>query len=1778
MSDAPLPVEAASRPAAPRARPGLEALVLLAALALGAWLRFTGLNWDENQHLHPDERFLTMVETSIRLPGSLGEYFRTETSPLNPHNAGYGFFVYGTLPIFLVRAVAEWTGQTGYDQVTLLGRALSAGFDLISLALVYLLGARLYSRRVGALAALLSAFAVLQIQHAHFFIVDTFANTFILAALYFAVCVRDRGRWSDYALVGAALGMATASKIVGGAVAGAAVLAVILRVAAAPREQREVEAGRGLAGLVLAALVALLAFRVFQPYAFAGPGFFGLRPNPRWVANMAEILHQASGNVDFPPALQWADRTPVLFAWTNMVLWGMGLPLGLAAWAGWAWAALRLLRAEVHSHLIPVVWTGAFFLWQSSGFTPSMRYQLPVYPTLIVLAAWALWALWERAGRAHRRLAARLSAGALAGAVVLGAGLWGVAFTSIYTRPVTRVEASRWIYSHVPGVVNLALEGGTIEPVPVSMRFTLHAGRPHTASFVSQHQGAARLLRFTGLVDLVPESGPARLTIRLQESRDPATTIAQATAEGPFGGALDMPFDAVFESAPPLWSGHTYYLAVELEQGAALALIEPLEIVVDTPEGTQQQPIDLPDRSLALAAGETQVLYFNSGQSGQARAVLLPYATDLAVLPGPRGLRVELYEEAAGAGAPPLARGSLVEVLPQGETRIEIPLDRPVELRAEARYILHLSLVSGGALDLRGTVIVSESSWDDGLPLGLDGRSAGGRYSSANQELYWADDADENRDGVSDKLERIVRTLEQGDLLAITSNRQYGTIPRVPIRYPLTTAYYRALFGCPESEPVLRCGARITPETHAGELGYDLVAVFESSPTLGGIALSDQAAEEAFTVYDHPRVLLFARSESFSAEAVRAQLGAVDLSNVVHVLPGEAGGRPADLMLPADRLAEQRAGGTWSELFNRAGLLNRSDLAAVVAWWLLIAVLGWAAFPITQRALPGLADAGYPLARLVGLAVVAWGAWLLGSLRVPFGRATLVGVLLAMAGCSLALVWRERAAFLAELRRRRREIAWVEALALAFFLLALAIRLGNPDLWHPSKGGEKPMDLSYLQAVLRSTSFPPYDPWFAGGYINYYYYGFVLAAVPIRLLGILPTTAYNLAIPTFFALLALAGYSVGHNLVARWGAGLRTWPWRPPPARLAGTAAAVALVLLGNLGTARMLYEGLKRVGAGPDQAPAGFVVGWLQAARGTLRFLSLESQMPYALDSWYWDPSRAIPPGEGEAGPITEFPFFTFLYGDLHAHMISRPLAVAGLAWMLSWLLAAEAGRPRRAGPIVLSLALGGLLLGALRPTNLGDYLSYWGLGAAAAAAGAFARTRRLNLATIAEGALYAAALLAMAQLLYLPYHVWYGQGYGSVQAWNGGRTPLDAYLTIHGLFLFVLASWMACESVAWLAGTPISSLARLRPYAGALLAAALGALAVVVALAVLGYAIAPLVLPLMIWAGVLVLRPGLPIEKRLVLVLTGTGLALTFMVEAVVARGDISRMNTVFKFYLQVWELFAVSAAAALLWTIEAARRWRPAPRRLWGAGLALLVAGAAMYPLVASMAKIRDRWSSEAPRRLDGTAFMPYVTYHDLGQVVPLDEDLAAIHWLQDTVAGSPVIVEAHLPEYRWGARMTIYTGLPGVLGWNWHQRQQRVLAGDRLVWDRAFAITDFYLTPSDESARAFLERYDVSYVIVGSMERLFYGDWYPCLPESGGAAVRCNNSGRPLIEDCGEWCPLQVPPEACTPLDANAPELGLRCPTGGLDKFERLAEGGVLREAFRQGRTVIYEVVR
>jgi YYY domain-containing protein len=1544
----------------------------------------------------------------------IGDYFNTAKSTLNPHNRGYAFFVYGTLPMFIVRYTAEITGQTDVGALKLLGRQFSALADLGTIFLLYLIVARLYNRRTALLAAAFSAFAVMQIQQSHFFTTDLFVNLFAFLAIYFAVLILENREqivetinsdqayptslksllsnhlfWLSIAF-GVAFGMAMASKV------NIFPLALLLPGAFALRAWT-VDRGRWTTGavvqeidedsvagqrsavsnywtqiiiyLVVGGIAAFLSFRIFQPYAFDG-----ILPSEQWLANIAEQRVQARGDADLPWNLQWARRTH-LYSFKNLTIWGLGLPLGILAWAGFLYMGWRILKRE-WKHTLLWSWTAFYFIWQSLQFNPTMRYQLPIYPLLAMMAAWMVFEV-ARASKLKYTNYKLPTAQKIIGNLVIAFGLliliataaWAYAFHTIYVREEPRIAASRWIYQNVPGPINLHIQDANGEfysqPLPFFEGSTIQAGIPYDAHFNPQRDG---LLTEVVLGYVVNPSAPP-------ESDNPPQTLNL--------------------------------------------------LVLDTLN---------PDPEHVLA-----------------RASL---AKDFSPNKDPRG------------------------------EPLTLSLDQPVAVTAGQNYILRFATDSS-LLTFSGAAVANETDYDYPLPFRIEGYDGfGGIYRGGlTLQVYWDDNAD--------KLARFTETLDQTDYIFIPTNHQYAQITRLPERYPLTTVYYRELLGCPPERNIIECYRVARPGMFDGNLGFELEAVFETYPQIGPITINDQAAEEAFTFYDHPKVLIFKKSAEYDSERVTSILGAVDLANVVHLTPKEAASYKS-MLLTDDRLAGQRAGGTWSNLFDYNWLQNKYPVFGLVIWYAFVFLLGVLTYPIIRLVMPGLGDKGYALSRTLGLVLLAYVPWLLGSLGVPHTRLTIGLVFAAIAVTGLSLGWMRRDELREEWKSNRRQFLVIEGIFLSFFLFDLLIRLGNPDLWHPAKGGERPMDFSYFNAVIKSTTYPPYDPWFAGGYINYYYYGFVLVGTPVKLLGIVPSIAYNFILPTLFAIVAASAFSIGWNLIGKGKQEDERGSLSSffSPRFIAGLAAALMMVVLGNLGTIQMLFQALARLAApGGDIADMDFIQRIGYAAQGIYKTIAEGAVLPIGHGEWYWNPSRVIPPGPGNE--ITEFPFFTFLYSDLHAHMIVLVMTVFVVAWALATV------RAKRTS--LLSLVIGALVIGGLYPTNLSDIYTYLPVGLTAVAYAIWRASEVPELKwfpklsptvkRITWTVLSLALLTALSFWLYEPYRSTYSQAYSKLDPWTASHTPMTSYLIHWGLFLFLIFAWLVWETRQWMVATPVSSLNKLKPYH---LIIELALALVIVLLLYLAYrkvSIGWVALPLAAWAGVLLLRPDQPDTKRLVLFWTGTALLITIVVELFTVRGDIGRMNTIFKFYLQSWTLLSVSGGAALVWVLSDIHTWRPRWRNIWQAGLLVLFVGAALYTVTATTDKVSDRINPEAPHTFDSLEYMAHAEYWDT-EAMDLSQDYRAIRWMQDNVQGSPVIVEANCPEYRWCTRFTIYTGLSGVVGWNWHQRQQRALGPPTLVTDRVDAIGEFYNTTDIEAALAFLDKYDVRYIVVGQLEDIYY----------------------------------------------------------------------------------------
>lgn len=1752
----------------------IVAVLLVLVMMIGGYFRFTGLNWDDFVRFHPDERFLTgntapalgrgflsFTDTEPaevqynrcveRYPGTngVGGYFDAQCSDWNPHNVGQGLYVYGTLPLFTARIAAGVVADVkndniwlGYDGIFLVWRTISAICDMLVIVLVFMLGRRMHNRWVGLLAAALYAFAVFPIQQAHFGTTDPMTNLFVTLSILFAVRTQDSGKLFDYGGFGLAFGLALASRINILPIVGLILVVAVMRILpvlfgkVTPRE-RDRALVTNFAGLFLAGALTFLTFRIFNPYAFQGPGFFGILPNDRWLQDIKEAQFLVSGNADSPPNFQWVNRIDYLFPWQNMVLWGMGIALGLTGWLAWVWSGWRAVFGKPGGtrNLLLFGWILVYFGWLGGGWVASMRYFLPLYAPFAVLAAWMIWELIQRTDRPTIRAWRRFAAVGFGAFVLIFTFLWALMFTNIYHHQATFVQASEWVWENVPGdfamridgtdsdvpLLNIAFSNTLLErDHPIETYVLDGASRyvddvPQTATFTAHGSGTVSLVHAPHLGELNVDTDPETVTITVTHTNEQGTATLLATAtlidnlrrnEHPLGNPYDILFDEPFEVV----DGETYNFTVTVSGG--------------------------PIVSGSVMAYESQ------------------------------------WEESMPAK---------VCQLPDGLTLADDPPSGLVSAR-----------------DCNG-----RAPWE-------------GLLNMYSLNTDWED--------VDFKRDRMLTILEQTDYIIVPTNRRYDSQSRNPARWPLTTAFYDALFD--------------------EQLGFELVSYFQETFEFGPLRVSDQylpiynapewlnefEPEEAFSVYDHPVVFIFKKSDNFSSQAITEFLYSVPLTRInagyygIYTDPNiadvavrdsiTADEAPTMLEFTPDMLELQQNDGTWSNRFDRDNWINSSGaVVTVVAWWLVVVLIGVIVYPLLWLLLPGLADRGYGFAKFLGMFLVGWATWYLATLRIPvWSQAGLIGAFAVLALISLTICWRRRGEMIAYLRARWRLLAVIEGLSLLLFVIFLFVRLTNPDLWEISYGGEKPMDFAYFNGVLRSTIFPPIDPWFAGGYINYYYFGYVIVGVPTLITGIVPSVAYNLILPTLYSITGLGAFSAAFSIVNGWRVNVREIappkedelaqtsesledgeapvPVHEARARsrsrrrtlgnpfIAGVVALLLAVGVGNLDTIRVFANGIAQLGGYEipqgmqkylvDQFTDDYVATYgiqpgdealgsiLEQAIVRVQANSLSDRVNYEVNKitslvggfvrgvgrmlngqspnigpnrWFWAPTRVISeiPTVG-GGAINEMPYFTFLYGDLHAHMIAMPLILFSALFVFHEILLAG-NDTRNWRTRYLTLALGAIAIGLSKAVNTWDYptlmiLAFLGLGYAW-----WLRWEKITRRSLLDMLLYVGGFGVFTAIAIAPYDMWFATAYTQLLPWEGGKTPIWAYLDIHGLFLFLAVSLLVWETARWLRSVKVRDL-RGR---GIPLLAGLFAFLATVFIGVLfffhGERVLLIVLPLVLWIGVLFFRPHQSRAMQFVLVLIGLSLCITLGVEFFVLSGDNGRQNMVFKFYMQVWLFLSVAGGAAFSWVVSNSDFWRGRLRGFWFGLAGLLFFLAALFPIMATQGKAAYRMAPDMPVTLDGMDFMKYAQLWEPGlvpgQYIDLVNDYNAIRWLQDNVQGSPVIMEAQAQGslYRWGGRISIHTGLPSVVGWDHHQTQQRSLEPmPGLVRQRAANVNAFYETLDIYSAAEILRFYNVQYVIFTAYEQSRYSE------------------------------------------------------SGGLAKFDAMVEDGMLEIAYKEGDATIYRV--
>ena len=780
------------------------------------------------------------------------------------------------------------------------------------------------------------------------------------------------------------------------------------------------------------------------------------------------------------------------------------------------------------------------------------------------------------------------------------------------------------------------------------------------------------------------------------------------------------------------------------------------------------------------------------------------------------------------------------------------------------------------------------------------------------------------------------------------------------------------------------------------------------------------------------------------------------------------------------------------------------------AWYSLLTLLGWLTFPLVYRLFPALADRGYSLARTAGLLIWGYLFWLFTSLGLTVNSAggILFG-LLVLCGLSLWAMGDRGPAMRAWLTSHFAVVFTVEILFVLAFAFLAFIRAGNPEL----TGTERPMELMFIDSILRSPSFPPHDGWLSGYAISYYYFGYVLTAMLAKLTGVPGSAAHNLMTALVFGLGAIGAYGLIHNLLASHARQAAEDTSAPIGLPLLGP---LYLLLVSNLGG---LLEVLHQRGLfwSFAQPPTPNFWTWLG-----IRELSEAPSQPLGWMPdrylWWWRASRVLSDFDLAGNfreVIDEFPFFSFLLGDLHPHVLAIPFNLLAVAAALNLFLGGWRGETNLFG-LRLGISKPGFLFSALLLGGLA-FLNTWDiLIAAALIVLAYVLFRvgegGWSWSRLEDAFALGLPMASLGFLLYLPFYLGFSSQAGGIlpnlvsptrgaQLWVMFAPlfiPLFAYLaylafaerrTAHwvpGLALaagFTLALWCFSWLAGWLANLRDPALAQgfLASQGAADIGAFFGA-ASLRRLSYIGGLVTLLGLLVPALAFVMKEKEAAPVDRgeagvdrpaTFALLLIALACLLVLTPEFIYLRDQFgARMNTIFKFYYQAWLLWGIAAAfgtGVLLQRLRGPADWA------FRTVLVLVLLAALIYPALALFTKTND--------------FKPPFgwTLDDFDRLRRENPDeAAAIEWLKTAPDG--VLVEAVGGSYTGYGRISTHTGLPSVLGWPGHESQWR--GGGAELGTREQDIETLYTTSDWDEALAILNEYNVRYVFVGDLERSKY----------------------------------------------------------------------------------------
>ena len=748
-------------------------------------------------------------------------------------------------------------------------------------------------------------------------------------------------------------------------------------------------------------------------------------------------------------------------------------------------------------------------------------------------------------------------------------------------------------------------------------------------------------------------------------------------------------------------------------------------------------------------------------------------------------------------------------------------------------------------------------------------------------------------------------------------------------------------------------------------------------------------------------------------------------------------------------------------------------------WWLAVEAVGVAAFPIAFTYFRSLPDRGYGFTKLLGLLILGYGLWMGGLLGLLLNRAgSIVLLLILLSLVSFLLARRQPGEIVAFLKARWRYLLAAEVVFTVSLATFVWIRSFYPDLdW-----SEKPMNLAFLNGILRSEKIPPNDPWFSGHSISYYYFGHFIVAMLAKLTSTPASIAFNIAMGLVMALAATAIFGLVYNMLVGEGG-------RQQRAVVFGLVAVLLLLILGNL---EGVFELMAVHGIGSD------------------RFYDLVDihglDGPWNSDAWYptgfwWGRATRV----AAEWDWREFPIFTFILSDLHAHFIATPFVIMSLGAALNFFRSDHRLDFSFWWSNPSWLLLTGLVFGALGFLHNWDLATFMFVLVVVILLHNYLADKRIWPTAVGRTLAFAAPLGLLATLLFIPFYATFHpviNRIAVIEVTDRGWLPLESMATRphHFLYLWLPLVWLAASlglaaggfwrrwgSPNWLALLP------------GLVPLGLWALIVLGSRGPVGFgdevatrgtawitvAILVFVLTALSFTAIRELtspRAG-EANRSLLFAVAAAGTATLLLLGAElfwVKDPQGERGVTTFKTSYQAWMLFSVAGAFAIhhIWSqkrlsLAALRRWT------WTGLTAMILAAGLVYSVTGLLARTNGFTGTQ---HIDGLA----------GIRVHYPAQYEALQYLWNDVEGTPVIMEAVGEDYSYYARISAETGLPAVLGWGKHQwRWRGGTHTEQWSWEPARSrredVTKAYETTSVEEAQAILDKYDVEYVYVGSLEK-------------------------------------------------------------------------------------------